>query len=156
MLEEDLTALPQHVQQAELSTRISREAGRGFDLQRGPLVRATLIRLQLQESVLVLVMHHIVSDGWSAGVMVREAAQFYECYDSGGQPRHHELGIQYVDYAMWQRAWLTGDVLEQQLGYWHSRLADAPALLELPTDRPRPPEQGYCGATSTLTLSKAI
>ena len=156
MLEEDLTALPQHVQQAELSTRISREAGRGFDLQRGPLVRATLIRLQLQESVLVLVMHHIVSDGWSAGVMVREAAQFYECYDSGGQPRHHESGIQYVDYAMWQRAWLTGDVLEQQLGYWHSRLADAPALLELPTDRPRPPEQGYCGASSTLTLSSHL
>ncbi|GAB3488159.1 non-ribosomal peptide synthase/polyketide synthase [Amycolatopsis cihanbeyliensis] len=109
-----------------------------FDLTAGPLVRATLIRLDAREHVLVLAMHHIVSDGWSLGVLMRETSTLYQDFARGAEPSLPALPVQYADYAAWQREWLSGPVLDEQLGYWREQLDGAPPALELPTDRPRP------------------
>ena len=109
------------------------EGGRSFDLVKGPLLRMRLARLAQGEHVLFFTMHHIVSDGWSMGVLVREFVQLYEVFSRGQPSPLAELPIQYVDYAVWQRGWLQGEVLEKQLGYWKEKLASAP-VLELPTD----------------------
>ncbi|HEX7238686.1 MAG TPA: amino acid adenylation domain-containing protein, partial [Longimicrobiaceae bacterium] len=113
------------------------EALRPFDLSRGPLLRSSLLRLDEQEYVLCFTLHHIVSDGWSTGVLVREVSAFYTAFSRGEEPGLPELPVQYVDYAAWQRDWLSGTTLEVQLAYWKTRLAGAPPLLEIPTDRPR-------------------
>ncbi|AEI67139.1 non-ribosomal peptide synthase/polyketide synthase [Corallococcus macrosporus] len=125
--------------------RAEDEAQRPFDLKKGPLLRATLLRLREQEHVLVLVMHHIVSDEWSMGILVREVATLYEALSQGQRPRLPELPLQYGDFAVWQHEWLTGGVLETQLGYWRRQLADAPRALSLPTDKPRPAVQTFRG-----------
>jgi amino acid adenylation domain-containing protein len=122
------------------------EAARPFDLARGPLVRALLLRTGAEEHVLVLVMHHIVSDGWSMGVLLRELARLYE---GASLP---PLAIQYADYAAWQRGWLQGEPLRRQLDFWRERLAGLAPLLELPADRPRPPVQGTRGGHVELPL----
>ncbi|GCE22081.1 condensation domain-containing protein [Dictyobacter kobayashii] len=136
--------------------RVLAEAMQPFDLARGPLMRAYLIRMKPQEHVLVLTMHHIVSDGWSMGVLVRELSTFYAGYAQGKPVELPALPIQYADYAVWQRAWLQGMVLEQQIEYWRERLRGAPALLELPTDRPRPPVQSHRGAKAPVRLSPQL
>src|ERR1051326_9231687 len=94
-----------------------------FNLARGPLLRVTLLRLGEEEHVLLLTMHHIVSDGWSMSVLVREVAALYEAYSRGEESPLEELPIQYADFAVWQREWLSGEVLEKQLGYWRGQLA---------------------------------
>ncbi len=127
------------------------EAQRPFDLRTGPLVRATLIRLSDSDHVLLFTMHHIVSDGWSLGILVEEIKAIYAAHSEGRPSPLPEMPIQYADFAAWQRAWLRGAVLERQLGYWTSRLADAP-MLELPTDHPRPPVQRFVGAAERLRL----
>src|SRR5205085_5343644 len=114
------------------------------------------LRLGETEHVLLLTIHHIVSDGWSMGVFVRELAALYEAYVAGRPSPLQELPLQYADFAAWQRGWLQGDVLEEQLSYWKRQLADASPLLELPTDRPRPPVQSYRGAHETLLLSESL
>ncbi|MBU8901095.1 non-ribosomal peptide synthetase, partial [Corallococcus sp. M34] len=106
-----------------------------FELATGPLVRARLLKLAPQQHVLLVTMHHIVSDGWSMGVLVRELIAFYRAHIEGRSSPLPELPIQYADYAVWQRQWLRDGVLDAQLAYWKQQLADAPALLELPTDR---------------------
>ena len=131
------------------------EGGRSFDLARGPLLRMRLARLAQGEHVLFFTMHHIVSDGWSMGVLIREFGQLYEAFSQGRPSPLVELPIQYVDYAVWQRGWLQGEVLAKQLRYWKERLQDAP-VLELPTDRPRPAVQSYDGASERLVLSKEL
>ena len=98
--------------------------------------------------MLLLSMHHIVSDGWSMGVLFRELSALYEAYREGRESPLPELPVQYADYAVWQREQLAGEVLDRQLAYWRERLAGAPELLELPTDHPRPPVQTYRGARS--------
>ena len=103
--------------------RSEQEAHRPFDLEQGPLLRAMLLRVSEQEHVLVLVMHHIVSDGWSMGVLVREVAALYEAFSQGRPSPLPELAVQYADYAVWQREWLKGEVLEAQLAYWRQQLA---------------------------------
>ncbi|MGZ3457617.1 MAG: amino acid adenylation domain-containing protein, partial [Archangium sp.] len=130
------------------------EALRPFDLIRGPLFRATLLKLSPQEHVLLLTMHHIVSDGWSMGVFIREVATLYDANLSGRPSPLPEPGVQYVDYAAWQRGWLQGEVLDTQLGYWRQQLTGAPPVLELPTDRPRPTVQSFRGSTVPMRLSK--
>ncbi|RKH81422.1 amino acid adenylation domain-containing protein, partial [Corallococcus sp. AB032C] len=130
----------------------SAEAVRPFDLTRGPLLRAQLLRLAPTEHVLLLTMHHIVSDGWSMGVLVRELVAFYEAFREGRSPSVDPLPVQYADYAVWQRSWLQGEVLEAQLGYWKQQLSGAPALLELPTDKPRPAVQSQRGASLPVHL----
>jgi amino acid adenylation domain-containing protein len=101
-------------------------------------------------------MHHIVSDGWSMGVLMREVAALYEVYSRGETPSLQELPVQYADYAIWQREWLQGEALERQLDYWRGQLAGAPQALELPTDKPRPPTQSYRGAGQSLALDAEL
>jgi amino acid adenylation domain-containing protein len=134
---EDLSGLPEREREGELRRLITEEARRPFDLAAGSLLRARLLRLSEQEHVVSLVMHHVVSDGWSVGVLVREVAALYEAYSEGRESPLAELPVQYADYAAWQREYLRGETLERQLTYWREKLKDAPPVLELPTDRPR-------------------
>ncbi len=136
--------------------RLREEALRPFDLERGPLVRASLARLDENEHLLLLTMHHIVSDGWSLGVLFSELATLYEGFVAGQRPSLPELPIQYADFAVWQRQWLSGDILERQLAYWKEQLTGGPALLELPTDRPRPAVQTNQGSFLTCEIGKEL
>lgn len=142
--------------EAEARGLAAEEARTPFDLSRGPLVRVRLLRLGEHEHVMLLTMHHIISDGWSLGVLVRELTALYEAFAQGRTSPLEELPIQYADFAVWQREWLTGDVLEEQLSYWKRQLAGAPALLALPTDRERPPVQTYRGATQSMELPREL
>jgi amino acid adenylation domain-containing protein len=134
---EDLGALPVEEREAEARQRAQEEAALSFDLERGPLLRARLLRLGEAEHWLLLTLHHIVTDGWSSGILRRELSVLYEAFREGKPTPLPELPVQYADYAVWQREWLRGEVLEEQLSYWKHALADLP-VLELPTDRPRP------------------
>ncbi len=124
-----------------------------FDLAKGTLIRATLVVLSETEHVLLVCMHHVVSDGWSMGVFVQELVALYNAYSQGQPSPLAPLPIQYADFAIWQRQWLQGEVLQSQLSYWQQQLKDAPALLSLPTDRPRPAEQTYHGTHQEFALS---
>ncbi|WP_286191373.1 non-ribosomal peptide synthetase, partial [Comamonas sp. JC664] len=146
----DLSGLPEAEKPAEAERRINQEAGLSFDLVRGPLLRTALLKLSEREHVLVLVMHHIVSDGWSMGVLVREVAALYGAFTQGQASPLAELPLQYADYAVWQRDWLQGEVLQAQLSWWKEQLQGAPQALELPTDKPRPAVQTFRGANRTV------
>ncbi|HST61415.1 MAG TPA: amino acid adenylation domain-containing protein, partial [Longimicrobium sp.] len=150
---EDLSGLGEADREDAVKRRAGEEARRPFDLSAGPLFRAALLRLGAEEHVLLLGMHHIVSDGWSMGVLFRELSSLYEAYLAGRESPLPELAVQYADYAVWQREQLEGEVLDRQLSYWRERLAGAPELLELPTDHPRPAVQTYRGATVPVELS---
>ncbi|MFL5539299.1 MAG: condensation domain-containing protein, partial [Longimicrobiaceae bacterium] len=150
---EDLSGLGEAEREEAVRRRFAEEAGRAFDLSAGPLFRAALLRLGAEDHVLLLSMHHIVSDGWSTGVLFRELWALYAAYREGGESPLPELPVQYADYAVWQREQLTGEALDRQLSYWRERLAGAPELLELPTDHPRPAVQTYRGATVPVGLS---
>ena len=148
----DLRPLPPEEQEAEVRRLARQETLRPFDLSANCLIRATLLRssnpgsathLASQEHVLLLCMHHIASDGWSMGVLIRECAALYEAFAQGKPSPLPELPIQYADFAVWQRNRLQGEILEKQLSYWKTRLAGAPELLQLPTDYPRPPVQTF-------------
>jgi amino acid adenylation domain-containing protein len=152
----DLRHLDEGAKEAEVGRALAEAVGRPFDLAEGPLLRAGLLRLGEEEHVLAVVMHHIVSDGWSMGVLVREAAALYEQFNGGVGAKLSELPVQYADYAVWQRERLRGEELEAQLEYWRRRLSDAPALLELPTDRPRPAVQSFRGARLPFALPASL
>ncbi|HEY2292939.1 MAG TPA: amino acid adenylation domain-containing protein, partial [Thermoanaerobaculia bacterium] len=142
----DLSGLPAGVRDGLARRLAQEEATRPFDLERGPLLRAVLLRLAPAEHALLLTMHHIVSDGWSMGVLVREVTQLYAAAAAGAPSPLPELAIQYADFAVWQRGWLQGERLERQLAYWRERLAGAPAALDLPADRPLPAVRTHAGA----------
>jgi len=127
-----------------------------FDLAKGPLLKTTLLQLADEEYVLLVTMHHIISDGWSKGVFIQEIATFYEAFSTGKQATLPELTIQYADYAAWQRDRLQGELLAKHLNYWKNQLQGATPLLELPTDRPRPAIQTYRGAIAALALPKTL
>jgi hypothetical protein len=154
----DLSHLPADEREAEVGRLSGEEAATPFDLARGPLLRVKLLRLSEDEHVLLLTMHHIVSDGWSMGVLVREMAVLYEWYREGGGSSDGEgsplaeLPVQYADFAVWQREWLRGEALERQLSYWRERLRGAPPVLELPTDFPRPAKHRHNGETHAFEL----
>ena len=152
----DLQELDENQRRQRVNAWAEEDARRRFDLTKGPLLRANLLQLGETEHVLLLTIHHIISDGWSVGVFVRELVALYEAYSAGRPSPLPELSIQYADFAGWQRDWLKGERLEEQLAYWRTQLADAPPLLELPTDRPRPPVQSYIGAHETLLLSESL
>ncbi|HET9362164.1 MAG TPA: amino acid adenylation domain-containing protein [Vicinamibacterales bacterium] len=152
----DVSELPETGREKEVRRLARQEAARPFDLSRGPLMRATLIRLADQEHALLLTMHHIVSDVWSIRVLLSELSSVCETFSRGRPSAFPELPIQYADYAHWQRQWLQGDVLEAQLSYWRDRLRGAPRLLELPADRPRPAVQSTAGATEPVWLPRAL
>ncbi|MDB4952371.1 MAG: pcbAB [Gemmatimonadetes bacterium] len=154
---QDLSGLSEEGREAEVQRELVAEGGaRPFDLTAGPLFRAILLRLGAEEHVLLLSQHHIVSDGWSMGVLYRELSALYEAYRGGGESPLAELGVQYADYAVWQRALMEGQVLERQLAYWRERLAGAPDLLELPTDHPRPPVRTFRGGKVPVEISPGL
>ncbi|HKS10135.1 MAG TPA: amino acid adenylation domain-containing protein [Pyrinomonadaceae bacterium] len=152
---EDLSQLPD----AERSERVKQIAARlrehPFDFVLGPLVGTALVRLTENEYHFWFLMHHIVSDGWSIGVILNELTTAYESFAAGRQPELPKLPIQYADFAVWQRTWLQGETLDRQLKYWQERLDCAPTL-ELPTDRPRPPVQSYRGASLTHLIDREL
>ena len=152
----DLSELPPGEREARMQWLAQDEAQTPFNLAVGPLIRAQLLRLQPTEHVVLLTLHHIVSDGWSMGALVREIAALYTAYVKGQASPLPELAVQYADFAHWQHQWLSGAVLQQQLSYWRNRLAGAPALLALPTDRPRPPVQRYHGASHHFVVPAPI
>jgi amino acid adenylation domain-containing protein len=152
----DLSALPAPVRAALASRAKRAEAACPFDLAGGPLIRATLLRLAQQEHVLLVTLHHIVADGWSLGVLVSEFNALYEAFREGRPSPLPELAVQYPDFAYWQRQWLTGEVLEEQLAYWRGRLAAPLPLLQLPTDRARPAVQSFQGAVQRRLLGVGL
>jgi amino acid adenylation domain-containing protein len=134
----DLRALPAAVREAEAKRLADGEAARPFDLACGPVVRTSLLRLASQEQVVLFTLHHITSDGWSTGLLVREVGALYQAFTAREPSPLPELPLQYADFAWWQRQWLQGEVLETQLAFWRQRLAGSAAGGELPADRPRP------------------
>ena len=141
----DLGGLPEARREREAGLLAGAEAARPFDLARGPLLRPALLRLAPAEHVALFTMHHIIADGWSVGVLVRELAALYEAFSQGRTPLLPPLPVQYADFTVWQREWISGRVLERELAWWRERLAGAPTLLELPADRPRPQVQTFRG-----------
>src|SRR5215213_4226069 len=153
---EDLSALPEAGREPEAVRLATDEAQRPFDLARGPLLRTRLLRLSAEDHVLLLTMHHIVSDGWSMGVLVREVGAIYSAYARGLESPLAELPIQYADFAVWQREWLRGAALEEQLAYWRAQLGGELPVLQLPTDHARPPVQSYRGGQVPFALGKDL
>ena len=152
----DLQQLPAHARERHAEQLAIQEAQRPFNLAEGPLLRATLLQLDAQDWVILFTMHHIISDGWSAGVLIREVAALYEVFSTGKPSPFAELKLQYVDFAVWQRQWLQGSVLEEQLSYWRDQLRGAPPLLELPGDRPRPRQRNFEGDSHSFVLPKNV
>ena len=150
----DLSGLPEV--ERELRRLAGQEARTPFNLERGPLLRAQLLRVDPEEHVLLLTVHHIVSDGWSMGVLLKELAALYRAGVAGAPSPLPELPLQYADYAEWQRRQLRSDKLERQLAYWVQRLAGAPPVLELPTERPRSETTSGRGSRATLSLSRRL
>ncbi|HEV2733489.1 MAG TPA: condensation domain-containing protein, partial [Longimicrobiaceae bacterium] len=142
--------------ESELRRLMAEEAGAPFDLERGPLIRGRLVRLAADEHVLLLAMHHIVSDAWSAGVLVGELGALYGAFLRGEADPLPPLPVQYADYAAWQRRWVEDEVLEGQAAYWRATLAGAPELLELPTDHARPARPDHAGASLRLELDEEL
>ena len=155
LLVEDLDALPEQQREAELLLRYRREVERPFDLSQDAMLRATLLRLGEREHVLLVTMHHIASDGWSAQVFLRELGALYDAHCRGAEGHLPELPIRYADYAAWQRKELQGERLEGLVQYWRRQL-DGVSDLELPTDRPRLPKPSYSGARQTFTLARDL
>ncbi len=137
---------------AKLESLITEEAYAPFDLAQGPLIRARLLQLANEEHVFLLTQHHIISDGWSLGVLWRELSALYVAYQAGEHDPLPPLTIQYPDYAAWQRQWFSGERLQTQSAYWRTTLAGAPVLIDLPTDRPRPSQQSFAGAQVPVRL----
>jgi amino acid adenylation domain-containing protein len=146
--------------QADAETRAAQlrkqAAETPFDFTQGPLLRTELIRLDEHTHWFVLVQHHIISDGWSMNVLLRELSTLYRAFAEHQPDPLPPLAIQYPDYAIWQRQWLSGERLQAQADYWRDGLADAPVLLELPTDRPRPAQQSFAGASLPLQLDPEL
>ncbi|MCF8997458.1 amino acid adenylation domain-containing protein, partial [Pseudomonas carnis] len=151
---QDLRRHPQP--QQALDALIHGEASAPFDLERGPLLRGRLVVMADDHHVLLLTLHHIVSDGWSMGVLTRELMALYQAFSHGHADPLPPLPIQYADFAVWQRLWLSGEVLQRQSSYWQQALAGAPALLTLPTDRPRPAQQDYAGSSVEVRLDERL
>ncbi len=148
----DLSALDADARDAELGRLVAADGSTGFDLEKGPLFRASLVRLAPDDHVLLMTMHHVVSDGWSMGILLREVNAAYEAFRRGETPRLPHLPVQYPDFAAWQRGWLAGDELARQIAFWRAALDGAPAVLELPGDRPRPPVQSHRGAQHPFAM----
>ncbi len=153
VLEADLSSLSAAARHAELERLIAAEVRRPFDLVNGPMLRAVLVRLGAHEYTQIQTEHHLVHDGWTQGVLLDDLLTLYAGFYEGRPAELQPLPIQYADYAVWQRRWLSGEVLERELAYWRERLAGMPPVLELPTDRPRPrrPELPRCDALRSTT-----
>lgn len=152
----DLRTVAVQTRTDEAFELIRREAEQPFDLSSGPLVRTVLYRLSEREHLLLVMMHHIISDEWSFEVLYRELFALYGAHASGTPATLSKLPVQYPDFVYWQREWLQGDALESQLAYWRGKLKDSTGFLQLPTDRPRPPVQSYRGASFSEELPSKL
>ncbi|HEY0603159.1 MAG TPA: amino acid adenylation domain-containing protein [Herpetosiphonaceae bacterium] len=152
----DLEALDRDEQELGVQTLADMDARRPFDLERGPLLRTTLLRLGAEEHILLLTMHHIVIDDWSLSIFWRELSALYRSHVTGQAAPLKELSLHYPDAAIWQREWLSGAVLSEQTTYWQQQLRGCASILNLPTDRPRPSKQTFCGARETIVLPKSL
>jgi len=156
----DLSDLPEAERESEARKLVHQETSTPFDLAKDPIARHVLVKMGGEDHILVLLTHHIASDGWSTGVLLRELTALYEAALLGKPSELPELPIQYADYAVWQRNWLQGEVLAQQLAYWKQQLEGAPPVVSLPTDRPRPEKPSFRGVMHRFllppTLSDAV
>ncbi|HZI20311.1 MAG TPA: non-ribosomal peptide synthase/polyketide synthase [Pyrinomonadaceae bacterium] len=150
----DLSGMAEDERTARASELAAQEAFRPFDLGRGPLMRATLLRLGEEDHAALFTMHHIISDGWSVNILVGELVTLYEAFSEGRESPLPPLPVQYTDYAVWQRDWLRGEVLQRELKYWREQLGGLPTVLALPTDRPRPATQRFRGAARYVGLTR--
>jgi natural product biosynthesis luciferase-like monooxygenase protein/amino acid adenylation domain-containing protein/non-ribosomal peptide synthase protein (TIGR01720 family) len=156
LIETNLTHLAEDLREQAVKAECAEEARAPFDLAAGPMIRGRLLRLAEDEHVLLVTQHHLISDGWSIGVLVREVAALYGAFSQGEADSLPELEIQYADYAAWQRDWLKGEELQRQLGFWREHLTGAPALITLPVDRARPAMPSYSGAQVPIRISKEL
>nr|NCS31493.1 AMP-binding protein [Microcystis aeruginosa F13-15] len=147
---------PKYREEQEIKKWLEIHSHQPFDLANDSLIRAALLKLSDTEHFLLICLHHIVSDGWSMGVFIEELTTLYNAYTKGLEPLLQELPIQYADFAIWQREYLQGEIRENQLNYWQKQLADAPALLHLPTDYPRPLQQSFQGDRIKCVLSPEL
>src|SRR5262249_1637385 len=152
---EDLTSLGREKREEQTHRITRQEAETGFDLGRGPLLRVKALKLEEEEHMLLFAMHHIVSDGWSMGILVREFGALYRGYSQGESSPLEELEIQYADYAKWQREYLAGEVMEAEIRYWKERLQNA-AVLELPADHARPAAPSYRGSKEKVSIGNEL
>jgi len=152
----DLAMLPGKHRDAEAMRLATEDARQPFDLSCGPLVRASLLRLEECDHVGLFNLHHIISDGWSMGILIRELITLYEAFSQEKPSPLPEPELQFADFAHWQRQWLSGSVLEGLLSYWRTQLGGSPALLDLPTDRPRPSMQSFRGSKYTFAVHKGL
>jgi amino acid adenylation domain-containing protein len=152
----DLQQLLAPERETLLEQQIQLEASIPFNLENAPLIRCSLLQISAREYVLLLTMHHIVSDGWSMGIFISELSSLYAAFCAGDPSPLPALPLQYADFAVWQKRWLSGVVLETQLNYWRSQLQGSPELLQLPTDRPRPVVQTYHGRTQSFELNQDL
>ena len=153
---EDLTNLTAQELEVEVRRITNEEAGTGFDLRRGPLIRVKVLRLEEEQHVALFTMHHIVSDGWSMEILIREIGALYKAYLLGQESPLSELPIQYADYAKWQRQYLTDKVLEKHLAYWKKQLSGPLPALDLPAAHARPLVPSYRGANKSFSLSAEL
>jgi len=151
----DLSQWTPEESEEEVRRLAQQEAKTGFDLACGPLLRTKALKIEEERHVLLFTMHHIVSDGWSMGILIREVGALYRAYLAGEESPLTELPVQYADFAVWQRTWLQGQVLENQLAYWKRQLGALP-VLELPTDKPRPVGETRHGGSHSLLLPAAL
>ena len=148
----DLSALEPAPREAVIRRHIASDSAAPFDLAAGPLMRCLLLRLGARDHLVLFTLHHIVFDGWSMGVLVRELSVLYRCARERRPSPLPELQVHYADFAAWQRGWLAGDALEREVAWWREQLAGAPSTLELPLDRPRPPRESMAGRTESVAL----
>ncbi len=152
----DLTSVNEADREARGQALLNEQSAAPFDLTQGPLIRATLLRLSEREQIFLVVMHHIVSDGWSLLLFFSELSAIYDALSHGEEPPLESVAVQYPDYAAWQRKWLKGDLLETQLGYWQKKLGGALPVLQLPIDRARPAMQTFSGEREWLSLQESL
>lgn len=152
----DLQELPEGEREAKAHSLAIEDAQTAFNIAKGPLMRMALLRVAADDHVLLLNFHHIIFDGWSTGLFIGELTALYHAFANGEPSPLPELPIQYADFAVWQRQWLSGRVRQQQLAYWKQQLEGVPTLLNLPTDHPRPPVQSFRGSYLDLTLSQQL
>ncbi len=152
----DLRGVAEEEREATVARLVTEDSLRPFDLAEGPLFRVALLQLGAEDHVLLFTTHHIISDVWSKGVLTREVAALYQAFAEGRPSPLPELAVQYADFAHWQRGWLQGEVLDEQLSYWKRQLAGSPSVLQLPTDRPRPAVQSYRGADLAMALPEGL
>src|SRR6266571_3820567 len=156
LVPKNLSGLSEDQREVEIQRLADAEAKIPISLQTGPMLRALLARLGENEHVLILTLHHIVSDRWSRGIFYRELSTFYDAFSQGKPNPFPDLPLQYTDFSVWQREWLSGKNLERQLSYWKQQLGGAPSTLELPTDRPRPASQSFHGQIYSFEISTQL